>query len=64
VGSLNSKKKTKKKEFMNGRFIVFDVGGKKHKHPKVNERAKEKGLDETISWRLYIGTMNMRINET
>jgi len=41
VGSLNSKtqKKAKKKEFMNGRFIV--------KHPKVNERAKEK-MDETI----------------
>jgi len=40
------------------------LGAKNMKHPKVNERAKEKGLDETISWRLYIGTMNMRINET
>jgi len=40
------------------------LGAKNMKHPKVNERAKEKGLDETISWRLCLGTMNMRINET
>jgi len=41
-GPLNSKKKRKKKEFMNGRFIVFDVGGKKHETPQSQRKGEGK----------------------